>query len=158
MYGILFLEDIEDKGLIVDMILDVEEYDWKGYIFLSEIVYVFRILIGYGEFLYFLVILNFLFFEKENIFCWIIDMLFFSIDYMIKDLELVLGIVLFWIKRVKLYVIIFYLYSILVCLIMLKLKWVFFYYGIIGCEKNLIEVIVLDMIGEFLKEVFFKFN
>lgn len=158
MYGILFLEDIEDKGLIVDMILDVEEYDWKGYIFLSEIVYVFRILIGYGEFLYFLVILNFLLFEKENIFCWIIDMLFFSIDYMIKDLELVLGIVLFWIKRVKLYVIIFYLYSILVCLIMLKLKWVFFYYGIIGCEKNLIEVIVLDMIGEFLKEVFFKFN
>lgn len=158
MYGILFLEDIEDKGLIVDMILDVEEYDWKGYIFLSEIVYVFRILIGYGEFLYFLVILNFLLFEKENIFCWIIDMLFFSIDYMTKDLELVLGIVLFWIKRVKLYVIIFYLYSILVCLIMLKLKWVFFYYGIIGCEKNLIEVIVLDMIGEFLKEVFFKFN
>lgn len=158
MYGILFLEDIEDKGLIVDMILDVEEYDWKGYIFLSEIVYVFRILIGYGEFLYFLVILNFLLFEKENIFCWIIDMLFFSIDYMIKDLELVLGIVLFWIKRVKLYVIIFYLYSILVCLIMLKLKWVFFYYGIIGCKKNLIEVIVLDMIGEFLKEVFFKFN
>lgn len=158
MYGILFLEDIEDKGLIVDMILDVEEYDWKGYIFLSEIVYVFRILIGYGEFLYFLVILNFLLFEKENIFCWIIDMLFFIIDYMIKDLELVLGIVLFWIKRVKLYVIIFYLYSILVCLIMLKLKWVFFYYGIIGCEKNLIEVIVLDMIGEFLKEVFFKFN
>lgn len=158
MYGILFLEDIEDKGLIVDMILDVEEYDWKGYIFLSEIVYVFRILIGYGEFLYFLVILNFLLFEKENIFCWIIDMLFFSIDYMIKDLELVLGIVLFWIKRVKLYVIIFYLYSILVCLIMLKLKWVFFYYGIIGCEKNLIEVIVLDMIGKFLKEVFFKFN
>lgn len=158
MYGILFLEDIEDKGLIVDMILDVEEYDWKGYIFLSEIVYVFRILIGYGEFLYFLVILNFLLFEKENIFCWIIDMLFFSIDYMIKDLELVLGIVLFWIKRVKLYVIIFYLYSILVCLIMLKLKWVFFYYGIIGCKKNLIEVIVLDMIGKFLKEVFFKFN
>lgn len=97
MYGILFLEDIEDKGLIVDMILDVEEYDWKGYIFLSEIVYVFRILMGYGEFLKFLVILNFLLFEKENIFCWIIDMLFFSIDYMIKDLEFVLGIVLFWI-------------------------------------------------------------
>lgn len=158
MYGILFLEDIVDKGLVVNRIFDVEEYDWNGYIFLGEIVYVFRILIGYGEFLYFLVILNFLLFEKENIFCWIIDMLFFSIDYMIKDLELVLGIVLFWIKRVKLYVIIFYLYSILVCLIMLKLKWVFFYYGIIGCKKNLIEVIVLDMIGEFLKEVFFKFN
>lgn len=158
MYGILLSEDIEDKGLTADMISDVEEYDRKGHTLLSETVYALRTLTGYGELPYLSVIPNLSSSEKENILRRIIDMPSFSIDYMTKDLELVLGIVLFWIKRAKPHVTIFHLHSILVCLIMLKLKWVLFHHGTTGCEKNLIEVTVLDMTGESLKEVFFKLN
>lgn len=158
MYGILLSEDIEDKGLTADMISDVEEYDRKGHTLLSETVYALRTLTGYGELPYLSVIPNLSSSEKENILRRIIDMPSFSIDYMTKDLELVLGIVLFWIKRAKPHITIFHLHSILVCLIMLKLKWVLFHHGTTGCEKNLIEVTVLDMTGESLKEVFFKLN
>ncbi|XP_052676530.1 protein asteroid homolog 1-like isoform X1 [Crassostrea angulata] len=158
MYGILLSEDIEDKGLTADMISDVEEYDRKGHTLLSETVYALRTLTGYGELPYLSVIPNLSSSEKENILRRIIDMPSFSIDYMTKDLELVLGIVLFWIKRAKPHVTIFHLHSILVCLIMLKLKWVLFHHGTTGCKKNLIEVTVLDMTGESLKEVFFKLN
>lgn len=41
---------------------------------------------------------------------------------------------------------------------MLKVKWVFFYKGLIGCGENLIEVEVLDMDIEILEEVNLNFN
>lgn len=44
---------------------------------------------------------------------------------------------------------------------MLKVKWVFFQGGDIGSEKNLIEIVVLNMIDKSLEEVgvnFFIYN
>lgn len=72
---------------------------------------------------------------------------------MTKDLELVLGIVIFWIKKAKPRVTIFHLQSVLVCLILLKVKWVLFHHGSTGCEKNLIEDAVLSMGTENLKAI-----
>lgn len=46
-------------------------------------------------------------------------------------------------------------------MIMLKVKWVFFQGGDIGSEKNLIEIVVLNMIDKSLEEVgvnFFIYN
>lgn len=112
---------------------------------------------GYGLFLKFLDILEFLFFDKENIVRLVLDIFFFGLDNMIKDLEFVLGIVLFWIKNVDLKVIVYYLKIVLVCLLMLKVKWVLIYYGVIGCEENMIEIVVFSMFIEKIKEVRIKF-
>lgn len=112
---------------------------------------------GYGLFLKFLDILEFLFFDKENIVRLVLDIFFFGLDNMIKDLEFVLGIVLFWIKNVDLKVIVYYLKIVLVCLLMLKVKWVLIYYGVICCEENMIEIVVFSMFIENIKEVRIKF-
>lgn len=112
---------------------------------------------GYGLFLKFLDILEFLFFDKENIVYLVLDIFFFGLDNMIKDLEFVLGIVLFWIKNVDLKVIVYYLKIVLVCLLMLKVKWVLIYYGVICCEENMIEIVVFSMFIENIKEVRIKF-
>lgn len=112
---------------------------------------------GFGLFLKFLDILEFLFFDKENIVRLVLDIFFFGLDNMIKDLEFVLGIVLFWIKNVDLKVIVYYLKIVLVCLLMLKVKWVLIYYGVICCEENMIEIVVFSMFIENIKEVRIKF-
>lgn len=159
MYGILLSEDfIVYERLAADRISDVEEYDRNGHILWGKTVHALKTLTGYGELPKLSVIPDLSSTEKENILRQIISIPSFSIDYMTKDLELVLGIVLFWIKRAKPHVTIFHLHSVLICLIMLKLKWVLFHHGTTGCEKNLIEDTVLDMTGESLKEVFYKLN
>lgn len=84
----------------------------------------------------------------------ILNIYFLSKFNLIKDFELVMGIVLFWIKEFDLKVILYYLKSVIICMIMLKVKLkVFFYYDVIGCEKNLIEIVVFEMIREDLEEV-----
>lgn len=80
----------------------VEEFDCNVYVIMVKWVDFLVILVEYGKLLKFLEILDFLICEKENIFCLVINMFFFSIDDMIKDFEFVLGIVVFWIKKVKL--------------------------------------------------------
>lgn len=84
----------------------------------------------------------------------ILNIYFLSKFNLIKDFELVMGIVLFWIKEFDLKVILYYLKSVIICMIMLKVKLeVFFYYDVIGCEINLIEIVVFEMIREDLEEV-----
>lgn len=80
----------------------VEEFDCIGYVFGRKFVYFLILLVENGEFLKFIEILDFLLIERENFFCMVMNMFFFSIGYMIKDFELVLGIVLYWIKEFKL--------------------------------------------------------
>lgn len=88
----------------------------------------------------------------------ILDIYLLSKFNLIKDFELVMGIVLFWIKEFNLKVIKYYLKSVIICMIMLKVKLkVFFYYDVIGGEKNLIEIVVLEMIEIGLEEVYVNF-
>lgn len=72
---------------------------------------------------------------------------------MTKDLELVIGIILFWVKEAEPKVTLYHLQSVLVCMIMLKVKWVLLQGGDTGSETNLIETAVLDMTDRGLEEV-----
>lgn len=77
----------------------------------------------------------------------------FRLEHMSKDLEFVLGIVLYWIKNADPKVTVYHLKTVLVCLLMLKVKWVLIHHGATGCEENMIETAVLSMPTENIKEV-----
>lgn len=104
MYGILFLEDNVGfdmkNGLILNRKCVVSEFDRKGYIIYSKFIYFVEFEIYFGKLFLLLEILDFLLLKRENFICMILNIFFFGINYMIKDFELILGIVLFWIKNV----------------------------------------------------------
>lgn len=104
MYGILFLEDNVGfdmkNGLILNRKCVVGEFDRKGYIIYSKFIYFVEFEIYFGKLFLLLEILDFLLLKRENFICMILNIYFFGINYMIKDFELILGIVLFWIKNV----------------------------------------------------------
>lgn len=83
----------------------------------------------------------------------ILDIPCFNIDHMTPDLELILGLVIFWIKNSQRKITISHMQSVLVCLIMLKVKWALMYPASIGCDKNLIEAAVFGIKSKTLKTV-----
>lgn len=162
MYGVLLSEDIDDvqqkEGVASNRECVVEEFDRNAHVIMVKPVYPLISLAEYGKLPKLSEIPNLSTCEKENILRLVINMPSFSIDHMTKDLELVLGIVVFWIKKAKPQISIFHLQSVLVCLIMLKVKWVLSKHYAPGGEKNLIETAVLGMDTKYREEVRFKLN
>lgn len=162
MYGVLLSEDIDDvqqnEGVASNRKCVVEEFDRNAHVIIVKPVYPLIRLAEYGKLPRLSEIPNLSTCEKENILRLVINMPSFSIDHMTKDLELVLGIVVFWIKEAKPQITIFHLQSVLVCLIMLKVKWVLSKHYAPGGEKNLIEIAVLGMDTKYREEVRFRLN
>lgn len=157
MYGILLSEHIDgflpNEGVASNRMYVVKEFDRSGQEIRGKLVHSLDTLSEYGKLPTLSEIPDLSPCEKENILRLVINMPSFSIDHITKDLELVLGIVVFWIKKAKPRVTIFHLQSVLVCLILLKVKWVLFHHGPTGCEKNLIEDAVLSMGTENQKAI-----
>lgn len=162
LYGILLSEDNAgfdtNGGLPSNRKCAVVEFDRKGYIIHSKPIYPVKLETYFGKLPTISEIPDFSPSERENLIRIILNIPPFGINHMTKDLELILGIVLFWIKNSKRKVTISHLQSVLVCLIMLKVKWVLICKGPTGCEKNLIEAEVLDMNTEILEKVISNLN
>lgn len=149
MYGILLSEEFDkvqsNEGVVSNRKCVVEEFDRIGHVFGRKSVHPLISLAENGELPKLTEIPDLSATERENLLRMVMNIPSFSIGHMTKDLELVLGIALYWIKESKPQVTIFHLQTVLVCLIMLKAKWVLFHNGTSGCEKNLIESAVLSM-------------
>lgn len=90
--------------------------------------------------------------DKENILRMILNTYPLRKYRMTKYLEMVMGIILFWVKEAEPKVTLYNLKSIIICMIMLKVKWVHFHRGATGSENNLIETAVLEMTEKGLEE------
>lgn len=157
MYGILLSEDIAVLGKTEEMAPNrkcaVEEYDRNIYQLKKNIVCPEIMLEGYGSLPKLSDIPELSPSDKENIVRLVLDIPSFGLDNMTEDLEFVLGIVLFWIKNADPKVTVYHLKTVLVCLLMLKVKWVLIHHGATGCEENMIETAVLSMPTVNIKEV-----
>lgn len=105
MYGILLSEHIDEvlpnEGVTSNRMYVVEEFDRSGQEIRGKLVHSLVTLSEYGKLPTLSEIPDLLPYENENILCLVINMPSLSIDHMTKDLELVLGIVIFWIKKAK---------------------------------------------------------
>lgn len=157
MYGILLSEDIAvlelKEGLITDKECAVEEYDQKDDFNTSRFVHPLQTLTQHCTLPKLSEIKDLSTPDKENILRMILNTDSLRKYRMTKDLELVIGIILFWVKEAEPKVTLHHLQSVLVCMIMLKVKWVLLQGGDTGSEKNLIETAVLNMTGKSLEEV-----
>lgn len=103
MYGILMSEDIAvlelKEGLITDKERAVEEYDRKDYFNKSIFVYPLQRLTQYGKLPKLTEIEDLSTPYKGKILCLILDTHSFGKYQLTKDIELVMGIVIFWIKK-----------------------------------------------------------
>lgn len=162
MYGILLSEGVDEvqqnEGVTSKRKCVVEEFDRNAHVIMVKRVDSLVTLAEYGKLPKLSEIPDLSTCEKENILRLVINMPSFSIDDMTKDLELVLGIVVFWIKKAKPQITVFHLQSVLVCLIMLNVKWVLSKHYATGCEKNLIETAVLGMDTKCREEVSAKLD
>ncbi|XP_062610059.1 protein asteroid homolog 1-like [Saccostrea cucullata] len=157
MYGILLSEDItslEKNGeLAVNRKCGVEEYDRVGFDLTKKIVLPALVLEGYGPVPRLPALPDLLSSDKESFLREALNMPLFNLEHMTKDLELVLGIILYWVRNAKPKVTVYHLQAALVCLIMLKVKWVLIHRGPTGTGENLIETAVLETPIETVKEV-----
>lgn len=157
MYGILLSEDIAFLGKTEEMAANrkcaVEEYDRKYYELKKNFVCPEITLEGYGSLPKLSDIPELSLSNKEKIIRLVLEIPSFGLDCMTKDLEFVLGIVLFWIRNADPKVTISHLKTVLVCLLMLKVKWILIHHGATGCEENMIETAALSMPTENIKEV-----
>lgn len=148
MYGILLPEDILKGGW-----QDVEEYDYRDSFSTGRFVNPQRILENYGTPPKLSEIENLSRPDREAMLGKILNIHSLSKFNLTKDLELVMGIVLFWIKESDPKVTLYHLKSVIICMIMLKVKLeVLFHHDATGCETNLIETAVLEMTREDLEE------
>lgn len=161
MYGILLSEDIAvlelKEGLITDKERAVEEYDRKDDFNMSRFVHPLQTLTKHCTLPRLSEIKDLSTPEKENIIRMVLNTYPLRKYRMTKDLELVMGIILFWVKEAEPKVTIYHLKSIIICMIMLKVKWVRFHRGATGSETNLIETAVLEMTDKGLEEASAKF-
>lgn len=150
IYGILLSEDIQ-KGKMVS----VEEYDYKGKFESGKPVDHQQILAKCGTLPTITEIKNLPQPDKEQMLRRILNIPPLSKFKLTKDLELVMGIVLFWIKESDPKVTQYHLKSVIICMIMLnvinKLN-VLFKHDSIGCKPSLIETAVLEMTEKGLEE------
>lgn len=159
MYGILLSEDSADfetneaRELAANMKSVVEEFDRRGDIIISQVISPVKLETYSGKSIKLSDIPDLSRNEKKNLLRRILNIPCFNIDHMTTDLELILGIVIFWIKNSKRKVTISHLQSVLVCLIMLKVKWALIYPASIGCDKNFIEAAVFDIKTKTLKSI-----
>ena len=157
MYGILLSDDLAQlemkEGKVISRKCAVEEYDREGYQLRKHMVSPDKTVEGYGVLPQLSDIPDVLPLDKEKIIRLALDIPIFNMEHISRDLEIVLGVVLFWIKNAQPKVTEYHLKAVLVCLIMLKVKWVLIHHGATGCEENLIEEAVLSMPTETVKEV-----
>lgn len=143
MYGILLSEDnavLELKeGLITDKERAVEEYDRKDYFNKSIFVYPLQTLTQYGTLPKLTEIKDLSTPDIEKILCLILDTHSFCKYQLTKDIELVMGIVVFWIKKSQPKVTLYHLQSVIICMIMLKVKGVLLQGGDNRSEKKLVD-------------------
>lgn len=123
----------------------VEEFDRRGYIIISQVINPVKLENYSCKLIKLSDIPDLSQNVKKNLLRMILNIPCFNIDHKTTDLELILGIVIFWIKNSQRKVTISHLQSYLVCLINAKLKWALIYPGSTGCEKNLIEAAVLGI-------------
>lgn len=153
MYGILLSEDIQERRALA-----VEEYDYKDDFKTGRSVNPQDILKKCDTLPKLSEIINLPLPNKEEKLGMILDINSLRKFELTKDLELVMGIVLFWIKESNPKVTLFHLKSVIICMIMLKVKWVLFHSGATGCEKNLIETAALSLDDKDLNEISTKFD
>lgn len=159
MYGILLSEDSADFetngawGLQANMKSVVKEFDRRGDIIISQVINPVKLETYSGKSIKLSDIPDLSRNEKKNLLRMILDIPCFNIDHMTPDLELILGLVIFWIKNSQQKITISHMQSVLVCLIMLKVKWALMYPASIGCDKNLIEAAVFGIKTKTLKIV-----
>lgn len=157
IYGILLSEDIAieaKKGeLLANRKYAVEEYSRQGLYLKKILVCPATTLEGYGPLPRLTEIPGILHTDRKNLLCQALNIPPFTTEEMTGDLELVLGIILYWIKNAQPKVTLNHLRAAVVCLIMLKVKWVLIHHGATGCEENMIEATVLDTSIEIVKEV-----
>ncbi|XP_061198279.1 protein asteroid homolog 1-like [Saccostrea echinata] len=157
MYGILLSEDIagleKNDEVVVSRKCGVEEYDRVGLDLTKKIVLPARAFEGYGPVPRLPAIPDLLSSYKENFLRQALNIPLFDTEHMTKDLELVLGIILYWVRNAKPKVTVYHLQAAVVCLIMLKVKWVLIHRGPTGTRENLIETAVLETPTETVKEV-----
>lgn len=126
MYGILLSENVDEvqhnEGVASNRKCVVKEFDRNAHVIIVKLVDPLVTLAEYGKLPKLSEIPDLSTCEKENILRLVINIPSFSIDHMTKDIELVLGIVVFWIKKAKPQITVFHLQSVLVCLIMLNVK------------------------------------
>ena len=160
VYCILLSEDVGNAG--VQSSLDngteangkcaVEEYDRKGYELVKKVVCpiknakIFDMLPKLSE------IHTLPPTVRENTVRLALDIPLFNIFHLSKDLEFILGIVLFWKKNAQPNATENHLRSVLVCLIMLKLTSIV-RRGSTGHEQNLIDDAVLGMPVKARKQI-----
>lgn len=138
MYGILLSEDNADfetngaQGLVANMKCAVEEFDRRGDTIISQHI---SPATYSGKLPKLSDIPDLSQNERKNLLRGILTIPRFNIDHMTTDLELILGIVIYWIKNSQQKVTISHLQSVLVCLIMLKVKWALLYPASTGYEK-----------------------
>lgn len=105
MYGILLSEGVDEvqqnEGVTSKRKCVVKEFDRNAHVIMVKRVDSLVTLAEYGKLPKLSEIPDLSTCEKENILRLVINMPSFSIDDMTKDLELVLGIVVFWIKKAK---------------------------------------------------------
>lgn len=103
LYGILLSEDnagFDTKnGLTSNRKCAVGEFDRKGYIIHSKPIYPVELETYFGKLPSLSEIPDLLPSKRENLIRMILNIPPFGINHMTKDLELILGIVLFWIKN-----------------------------------------------------------
>lgn len=156
MYGILLSEDNADfetngaQGLVANMKCAVEEFDRRGDTIISQHI---SPATYSGKLPKLSDIPDLSQNERKNLLRGILTIPRFNIDHMTTDLELILGIVIYWIKNSQQKVTISHLQSVLVCLIMLKVKWALLYPASTGYEKNLIAAAVMGIKTKILKTV-----
>jgi hypothetical protein len=157
IYGILLSEDISTESKKDELPANrkhaVEEYNRQGLFLKKVLISPATDLEGFGPLPRLTEIPGILHTDRKNLLSRALNIPSFTIKEMTGDLELVLGIILYWIKNAQPKVTLNHLRAMVVCLIMLKVKWVLIHHGATGCEENMIEAAVLDTPTETVKEV-----
>lgn len=159
MYGILLSEDI--LGLRADLAMEknlaVEEYDHKDNFKNGRFVSPLQTLPQYGALPKLSDIEGLPALDKKKILDTILNIHSFSNYQLTADLELVMGIVLFWIKESKPKVTLNHLKSVIVCMIMIKVEWILSHQGATG-SNDLIEAKVKEMTRKGLERASTNFS
>ena len=156
LYEILLSDDVavleKHNRLSAERKCGVEEYDRDGYYLGLNVVLPDDIAGCYGNLPKLSEIPDLPSPDREQLFRFVLDIPALHIIRLSKELEIVLGIILFWIKNVQPNVKEYHLRSVLLCLIMLKIES-YDTHGATGYEHDLIDEAILSMPVETKNEV-----
>lgn len=156
LYGILLSDDVavleKHNRLSAERKCGVEEYDRDGDHLGRNVVLPDDIAGCYGNLPKLSEIPDLPSPDREQLFRFVLDIPALHINRLSKELEIVLGIILFWIKNVQQNVKEYHLRSVLLCLIMLKIES-YDTHDATGYEHDLIDEAILSMPVESKNEV-----